>query len=226
MSVSDRFSQYVKSVVDKLDWERILSISPPSDAEWWHLKFYTRTDGNNGLEVQANRYGTEIPYQRGLFHLSSGRFSLPTTPVAYFGSSWMVATIELCFRGGYTDEELNAYCRGELDPTPSAYGYPICVNSVSNAAKILDLTPASQLVADLGSEWDGCFYEDVLHSRNKDVYPATQYLASYAYERGFGGILYNSAQVPTWGGTTIRFKEQNLVLFDQSCVETLQPVSK
>ncbi len=193
---------------------------------WWNNKYYSRNyeneDGSEGCVEHIDEEGhREVPYERELFWPTDGRFGLGDKPVAYFSNDFGVnccETIEQYRRREMAWEDLKVYLSGRIDPTPGLIGYPICVK-LSPKIKIFDLTDVSlpffESLASL-SGWSSreSFLEEVIHSRDKSVYPLTQEISMAIYRRGFDGIAYTSVRAPF----DVNMPSRNIVVFSRNVV--------
>lgn len=201
------------------------------DQEWCHMKFYIRKDveeENNGSSSQElkikDRIISEMPNSRSLFYVSSGRFSLPNIPVAYF-SDWLTATVEssLSFRNNENlkSADLNKYCKGSFDPGPETNktcGYPN-VYSISPDAKLLDLRNHTNKFFKVVACQSICgfydLYENVVMNKSEACYGKTQAVAKVAFENNFDGIIYQSVRMPRDGEYNY-IGGENIALFNKS----------
>jgi hypothetical protein len=193
--------------------------------EWWHQKYYLRTSDSDGARPKTDQKGrVEIPYKRKIFHPSSGRFSLPSGPVAYFSESHATNSFESIaqFRDGtLTPADLMPYLQGKIDPDPLLYGYPLNYGITDNAL-LLDLSDlGSPLLLALEHNWDGSLIDEVILSPRPDAYPLTQEISAAACANGYDGIVYRSVRVPgelQYSGLIL--PDKNLVMFNKGKVYT------
>ena len=193
------------------------------DKEWWNIKYYLRTDDNDGRKPQVGMRGEiEVPYERRVFHPSPGRFSLSSGPVAYFSGSHLTNCLETIsqFRDGPLSlADLDPYLSGQLDPDSRYYGYTITFK-VSDGALLLDMTDElDPLIRSLEAGWGGCYYDDVLLSPSESVYGTTQLISDAIQQNGFDGIVYRSVRVPSerrYNGLIL--PDENLVIFSEAMV--------
>jgi hypothetical protein len=213
------------------DWNRLKKISQDYkkdyfDYDWWHLKYYLKTADKNGLTFHYDEKGNkEIPYKREVFHRSEGRFSLLNEPVAYFASSWDVATIETDRYFRYLDPfnyetDFWPVVEGKKKhQVTNLFGYPIAYKILRDTL-LLDLTDPSYPFYDFILkakliESVNDFYEIILLSREgKKVYPVTREIAQACYEKGFQGICYESVRKPC----DVNVIGECLVMYDKARV--------
>ena len=220
---------HTRTVLDSLDsqfWQTLEAMSRDRMPdwlrfEWWHNKYYLRTADNDGTREQIGLRGeSEIPFDRELFHPSTGRFALSDAPIAYFSRDFATNCLETIaqFREGPLGlGDLLPYLQGKVDPDPRTYGYPLAFQ-IDEAALILDLTDGgSPLISALQIGWDGYYVDDVLMSSSPDVYEATHVISDACLGRGYDGIAYRSVRVPELQMSTILIlPDQNLVVFDRN----------
>ena len=209
--------------IEDIDWNYLSNESAKSinrrhiRNDWWNIKFYKNNPPNDGSKTQITLFGEpEIPWERDPFGPKKCRFSLKNKHVAYFSNEFAISCCETIgqFRNRYNDsweEFLRPYLEGITNLDPSSYGYPLnyalykCIN-------ILDLRLNSTVTNCLSN-----YFPEIkknIVSPDTTVYQYTQELSELFYEKGFSGILYNPARMPS----DSPFSGCNLVLFNKDLI--------
>ncbi len=208
------------------DWDRLRSASV-EDAkartfyhrEWWHVKFYQRSDNNDGFKTQYDRDHDlwEVPFERKVFYSSpASRFGLGEQPVAYLASGPDISEAELHFRDweNLPFDVIYEWWRGRPGPSPEDYGYPL--NFVLHQdAVVLDLTFHNTRLFKLVDASDDGFLREIVNSRDEAVYGQTRVLARYVSANGYHGIIWDSVRAPT----DVNIDRKNLVMFDEAFIK-------
>jgi hypothetical protein len=212
------------------DWDELLRRLevpfPWHEREWWHNKYYKENplNENDGDRTQRSLRGqAEVPNRRQIFYPSpSSRFSLGgELPVAYFSADFSVNCAETIKKFSNNSSlpfhELHAYLRGETDPIPGQWGYPLCLH-LSRKAKILDVTtqdsPFFRLVKRRWGEEQMRSLWTLFRSREDEAKKATQVVAIEAWKHGFDGLAYTSVRAPI----DIATPDENLVVFNPEMI--------
>lgn len=221
-----KFQQKLKSIPKEI-WERFRIKSECSRNswngrnEWWNTKFYKNNPPNNGelkqipLKVKEK---PEIPYNRKLFHLSDGRFSLKKHPVAYFSSDYAIMCCETIkelrnnFKSSWK-EYLEPYLDGISNPDLNAYGYPLTFILLEGTS-ILDLRRDSETLK-LFETKAGINIRKMIYSVNDNNYVYSKELSEQVFNNQFDGIIYSSVREPN----DINLCGNNLIMFNENKID-------
>lgn len=227
----------ILSDIPQNDWvlieKKSLEVLPRLLRLTWHSnKGYVPNPPNDGFEEQKifqKDYPPEQPYFRDIFQPSSGRFSLlERKPIAYFSCDIGVCFLETqFFEKGETNSTTKrkdlsfdhwwSFLRGESNPCPDFYGYPLTYRLLPTA-RIFDITRNSSpffnsLARGLGKHSSSELFDEI-YSKDEKHYPLTQKISEAVYWQGFNGLLYRSVRCDN-----TNILPWNLVLFERSIVE-------
>jgi len=238
-SLKEKWLEKLK-VIAPNEWDSLKEVQSPyfyfgkkkTPLEWCHLKFYEKSQDNNGLQPQTlklknGRYAKEIPYERNLYYPSSGRFGFGKESeknVIYLAGSWLTATCETMpsFRKNpnISDEDMVNYMHGELIANPNIFGYPINLYLLKEIVLLNVENPNSPFFEFIKKYnlWESgySFYHQIVLSRDSKIYPITHAIAEVAYAHGFDGIKFKSVRKPP--NSTFRDSEVCIALYKPDSV--------
>lgn len=185
-------------------WLHIIQgiIEKPNDIlkhGWWHAKYYdVIKEEFNGLTPQriAGTDIYEIPYERGFFYPSKGRFALQGKGVSYWSNEYETARIE-------ADELLRMDLNLTLEKTIAfTSNFFLCSlqKYFDRKCLCLDLSREDnsfyKCVEKVSSRNDAIVLFELIHSRDESAYPLTQEISKIAFDHRYDGILYRSVRGP------------------------------